>query len=438
LAEHEEGTPDRDTDNLIDASSPGSRTNSPNQGLYSPWVQGNHYHSPARSNQSDRSIDSRWDDTDDTNGSPLLPRQASSPRSPRIVHDPDEELEAAAEEPRLYHFNQLLDEEPFDGDNDNVNGAAQLIFDEHDMFDNQIDNGDLDQQDLENRMYDADFGLPEGGEELAANDQQVFQYPMEDELEPEDPPDDDPVDEDDPGARYAAFEEPDLIRNAYIDAYIQKTLYGATHRALKHQLKAARRTLASHPAIAPEDLDKMAQSIGTAERRLGVDMDTIITTYALCPVCKRRYTSEYISEAEVDTCLNEGCSGVLFTSRRLASGSRRRVPHLTFPFASPIAWIRHILNLAGMPELLQTWRTQEGDIELLTAPVSAQEYINDLDVDSPIADICDGWGWRSTEAGLERMYNPNTGDVVDQSTLEQPVRFVSLPFGLSLSLNTDW
>jgi hypothetical protein len=72
------------------------------------------------------------------------------------------------------------------------------------------------------------------------NNQQVFQYPMEDEPEPEDPPDDDPIDEDDPGVRYTAFEEPDLIHNAYIDAYIQKTLYGATHHALKHQLKAAR------------------------------------------------------------------------------------------------------------------------------------------------------------------------------------------------------
>jgi hypothetical protein len=114
------------------------------------------------------------------------------------------------------------------------------------------------------------------------------------------------------------------------------------------------------------------------------------------------------------------------------------MPHSTFLFASPIAWIRHMLNLARVPELLQTWRTQESDAELLTAPVSAQEYINHLDVHSPIADICDGWGWRSTEAGLERIYNPNTGDVIDQSTLEQPVRFVSLPFGLSLSLNTDW
>jgi Zn-finger nucleic acid-binding protein len=430
LAEHKEATPNRP--NPIDIPSLDSPRNSPTRDLHNPQVAGRPHHSPARSTQSNRSIDSRWDGRGDTNGS----QQPPSPHPSCGAHDADdadEDLEAVPEEPGQYPFNRPVDEELLGGYNVD---ADQFIFNDHDMYDDLMDNEELDQQNLENGMYDVDFGLPEDGGELPVNDRQVFQYPMEDELE--DPPDDDPEAEDDLGTYYAAFKEPDLIRNAYIDAFVQKTLYGATHRALRHQLKAVRRTLASHPAIAPEDLAQMAQSIGTVERRLGVDTDSIITTYVLCPVCKRRYTSEYISEAEVDTCLNDGCSGVLFTSRRLASGSQRRVPHSTFPLASPIAWIRHMLNLAGVPELLQTWRAQESDAELLTAPVSAQEYINNLNVHRPIADICDGWGWRSTEAGLERIYNPHTGDVIDQSTLEQPVRFVSLPFGLSLSLNTDW
>ncbi|KAG8787502.1 hypothetical protein FRC12_015505 [Ceratobasidium sp. 428] len=62
--------------------------------------------------------------------------------------------------------------------------------------------------------------------------------------------------------------EPDLIRNAYVDAYIQKALYGATIRAIKHQIKAAKRTLSSHPDIYPEDLARMARPISIAERRL--------------------------------------------------------------------------------------------------------------------------------------------------------------------------
>jgi hypothetical protein len=252
-AEHKEATPNRP--DPIDIPSLGSPPNSPNRDLHNPQVAGQPHHSPARSTQSNRSIDSRWDDRDDTN-------KLQPPPSPHLsgAHDADEDLEAIAEEPGQYAFNRPVDEELLGGYNVD---ADQFIFNEHDMYDDLMDNEELDQQNLENGMYDVDFGLPEDGEALPMNDRQVFQYPMEDELN--DPPDDDSEDEDDHGTYYTAFKEPDLIRNAYIDAFVQKTLYGATHRALRHQLKAVRRTLASHPAIAPEDLAQMAQSIGTVE-----------------------------------------------------------------------------------------------------------------------------------------------------------------------------
>jgi hypothetical protein len=75
--------------------------------------------------------------------------------------------------------------------------ADQFIFNDHDMYDDLMDNEELDQQNLENGMYDIDFSLLEDGGELPVNDRQVFQYPMEDELE--DPPDDNPEAEDDLG-----------------------------------------------------------------------------------------------------------------------------------------------------------------------------------------------------------------------------------------------
>jgi hypothetical protein len=206
--------------------------------------------------------------------------------------------------------------------------------------------------------------------------------------------DDEPAEVDDPGAHYTAFQEPDLICNVYIDAFIQKNLYGATHRVLRHQLKTACRTISSHPDIHVDNIDKMVQSIGTVEQRLGVDMDSIIMTYVLCPACKRRYTLEYIKVAEVDTCMNNGCDGVLFTTQRLASGSQRRAPNTTFPFASPIAWTRHMLSLPGTAELLQTWWCGEhGDNVELAAPISANEWMEGLNKNVPIGDICDGWGW---------------------------------------------
>lgn len=182
----------------------------------------------------------------------------------------------------------------------------------------------------------------------------------------------------------------------------------------------------------------MAQTISTAEKRLGLSTDSIITTFTLCPICKKHYSPENIAEALSDQCLNEDCPGTLFVTRKLASGKLRRVPSLTYPFASPIAWVRHLLSLAGMAELMQTWRTGNDDNDGLVARISSDEWMGNLDPEKPIADMPDGWGWRSTEARLERYQDPNTGDIIDRSLFDQPVRFVSLPFGLSFSLNTDW
>lgn len=95
-----------------------------------------------------------------------------------------------------------------------------------------------------------------------------------------------------------------------------------------------------------------------------------------------------------------------------------------------------MLVLPGMAELMQNWRGD--DDHELSAPMSSDKWMQNLDPNRPIGDISTAWGWRSTYAGLERREDINTGDTVDENVLEQPLRFVSLPFGLSLSMNTDW
>jgi hypothetical protein len=200
-------------------------------------------------------------------------------------------------------------------------------------------------------------------------------------------------------------------------------------------LKSAQRTISSYPNIHADDIAAMAQTIGTAERRLGVSTDNIITTYTLC---KWQYSPAYIADTDDDTCLNDNCPGTLFTMRHLASGLQRRVPNLTFPFALPITWIQHILSLSGMAELMQTWRTFPDVRQGLVAPISSEVWMENLDMNCPLGDISDGWGWCSTMAGLEWAVDSLTGDVSDRSILDPPVRVSSLPFGISLSLNTDW
>lgn len=267
---------------------------------------------------------------------------------PTAEHNEDGPLDVAEEEDRDYAFDQLLDEPRQQG---------YPVLDLGDDWELDIDGGVGLSPD--NGLYDEDFGLPDGEAPPHDHDLPQFQLRVDEDFPPE--PEDDPDDDEAQAALSAAFQEPDLIRNAYIDALVQKSLYGATHRALKHQLKAARRTIAAHPDITAEDIAKMAQSISTVERRLGVSADDIITTFTLCPCCKRRYSPDFIAETDSDQCLNEGCDGILFTTRRLASGSQRRVSKLTYPYASPIAWLRHVLSLPGMAELMQTWRTGQDD-----------------------------------------------------------------------------
>ncbi|QRV85925.1 Transposase family tnp2 [Ceratobasidium sp. AG-Ba] len=377
--------------------------------------------------------------------------QGSSPHSPRSPHlymppgtpsdvqmNDIEEIENAAhlfeadaEVIQAYDFDDLLGNDRFGDDGNWDEHLAGFLGAEPGLG--------MEMNDPDDDLFNEDFGLPEdeGDPELQAP---RFQFEAEQALD-EDlqrPPDDDPDEEIPFGAEYQAFREHEHIRNAYIDAFIQKVVYGATHRALKHQLRSARRTIAGNPLVPREDINDMAQTIGTAEARLGVSTSHIITTFALCPLCKRRYTSAYIARADDSSCLNEECEGVLFTVRDLASGSRRRVPNLTYPYASPVAWLKHMLNLPGMSELIQTWRNNADNDWELSEPISSEEWMQNLDPNRPIGDISEGWGWRSTLAGLERRYNPQVGIAADENVLDRPIRFVSLPFGLSLTMNTDW
>ncbi|KAG8700743.1 hypothetical protein FRC09_005783, partial [Ceratobasidium sp. 395] len=250
---------------------------------------------------------------------------------------------------------------------------------------------------------DIDFGIP-GGDDDLVDDRPRFDFDEERELGLDlgDNPGDDPAD-DDNEPDFAAFNEPDVIRNAYINAFIQKTRFGATHEALKHQLKAAKRTLSGNPDVLPDDLRKMAQTIRTAEKRLGLSTSDMISTRPVCPICERRYDYEYIADTDNDNCVNVNCPGILFTEKTLASGDRRRVPNQTYPTASLKAWIQRMLLEPGKSELLQNWRTGPDDHEQLTEPISADEWLATTDRSIPLGDITMGCAHRERFAGMQRV-----------------------------------
>lgn len=239
------------------------------------------------------------------------------------------------------------------------------------------------------------------------------------------------------------FNKPDLIRNAYVDTFIQKSMFQATHQALTTQLKDSKRNLLANPTVACENLAKMAQTMGTAEKRLGLSTSNVIMTYTLCPNCKHRYDPAYITNTDQNICMNENCTGTLFNDKILASGQHQHTLTITYPVASLIAWLKQVFAQPGMAELMQNWHSGPEDDEDMADPISVEDWMANLDMNCPLIDISHGWEWRAQKAGLEQIVDEDADDeggdlVSDHSVPDPPLCFSSLPFGLSLSMNTDW
>ncbi|QRW04287.1 hypothetical protein RhiLY_03286 [Ceratobasidium sp. AG-Ba] len=165
---------------------------------------------------------------------------------------------------RDYRFDHLLG----DAENDDQNEH----FPEHmvNPFPEDEEGG------LDDAMEDEDFGLPDGQGDQ--EQPEAFRFEIDEDLLEElaGQADNDFVDAGEgAGDRYQAFNEHELVRNAYIDAF-KKTVFGATHRAISHQLRAACRTISANPNVPLEDITNMAQTIRTAETRLGVGTDAIL------------------------------------------------------------------------------------------------------------------------------------------------------------------
>ncbi|CAE6417458.1 unnamed protein product [Rhizoctonia solani] len=148
-------------------------------------------------------------------------RDLSYPRSPTPEDNMDHQIPAlqagspeANVDPNLLAVAEELEHEyRFD----------QLIGDPGDHF------ADLEGHIAENLFDDIDFGLPDDyGPAIDA----LPHFHLPDDLEPEES-DNEVEAVDNPDIFCAAFQEPDLIRNAYIDAFVQKTLSLVWHRLLR-------------------------------------------------------------------------------------------------------------------------------------------------------------------------------------------------------------
>ncbi|QRW08719.1 Transposase family tnp2 [Ceratobasidium sp. AG-Ba] len=167
-----------------------------------------------------------------------------------------------------------------------------------------------------------------------------------------------------------------------------------------------------------------------------LDTKDLVTTFTLCPKCQKRYLPTQIASSDNPQCVSEGCMGELYTNMVLSTGKTQRKPVRTFPYASLTSWLRRMLAQDGLAKLTQAWRKPHD--QRPGPPISKEEWARNVDGTQPLEDITDGFGWRARAAGVNRIIDPNTGTATDQNMVDPPLRFSSLPFGLSLSMNVDW
>ncbi|KAJ7269466.1 hypothetical protein C8J57DRAFT_1066232, partial [Mycena rebaudengoi] len=210
--------------------------------------------------------------------------------------------------------------------------------------------------------------------------------------------------------------------NAYIRVFVGAAFEGMTHNAVANMLAGSLVTFKSAEAVGAEfpGLTKLARTLGTAEKRLGVCTDTLITYYFACTVCWKAHHPTELPTLPSPTCDAPNCSGRFFSVKWLASGSKKRTPLLS---PSKVAqW--------------QEWRTnldQPGQCK----PSAQTGYDAFDDLDKPMTNITDGWGWRAMQAGLEHCRN-GKWEVHDVDVHELEQQFITLPNGLIIQINIDW
>lgn len=240
-----------------------------------------------------------------------------------------------------------------------------------------------------------------------------------------------------PGLPPAFYEHP-VLRNIYVGVFINAAFNHATHEAVKTELETHYSTLKSCETLGDIEipgLDKMARTLRSVERRLGVRADDYIKYHFLCPLCWQLYQPEQLEELASPTCTREYCEGIVYQERRL-SGRTKRMPMKLLPTCPLIPQIQRLLMREGTLEEWQRWRQPE-DHPGPAPPIPADEW--HTDPDKPMTDIFDGSGWREVRAGEQRWCSGEPAwDVEDVDVHDFNQRFVSLELGLMLMINIDW
>ncbi|KAI0370386.1 hypothetical protein BV20DRAFT_1035887 [Pilatotrama ljubarskyi] len=221
-----------------------------------------------------------------------------------------------------------------------------------------------------------------------------------------------------------AFRELPTVRLLYLQVVLANIFGSATVEEAERRLKDGLDLLElSRPDGLPAR-PKPAESLITAKRRLGLNVDDYIEKRAICTVCFKPYSSEDIAQSDSPTCVVRKCPGIFYSTKREADGTERRVPAKIHAYVSLIKTIQRFLLRPDFVNAL-TLPSQK----LRKPPLENHESMHDFH---------DGVAFSSYKLGLERV-KLSDGTVADVAIRRGTQRtLMSVDIGLSMTINVDW
>ena len=115
------------------------------------------------------------------------------------------------------------------------------------------------------------------------------------------------------------------------------SLKGSTHAAVQIHLEdvavGLRAAEAQSSNVSFDGLDRMAHTLATAEKQLGISINKFVIYYFICNICWKLHHPSELTQLLDPTCDKPGCSDTLYTTKWLSGGTIKRTP--THMFCNP-------------------------------------------------------------------------------------------------------
>ena len=216
--------------------------------------------------------------------------------------------------------------------------------------------------------------------------------------------------------------EPSHVRIAYLQAIYNNVFNKMPVRATNDNLEATLQSLDAAGVL--PTFPSPVKTLAGAKRRLGIDPDQSIISYAICPQCWKHYSPTQFSMLLSPSCTERGCTGVVYHEKTDTKGNVKRVPFSIDPQVSLIQRLRCIVRRKGFRRLVRDSRMAEPGRN------NDESFI--------MTDMYDGDMWDEMLVKTERQRGEfGTIRDVNEGT-EGGTRLSSQRFGLHLIINLDW